>query len=97
MHDFRLWCKRYISLPALAVIAAIVYLVFFQDNSMSRIYSYEQTIDSLKVVIADNNDSLMYYRSLNERLDNRDPEIIERVVRENHNMNRVNEDVYIYE
>jgi hypothetical protein len=39
---------------------------------------------------------MMYYRALNHRMDNHDPEIIERIVRENHNMNLPNEDVYIF-
>ena len=38
---------------------------------------------------------MRFYQELNHRMDNRDPEIIEQIVREHHNMNRVNEDVYI--
>jgi hypothetical protein len=71
-------------------------MVFFQENSMSRIYSYDRTIDSLRTEIRVNTDSMMYYRALNNRMDNHDPEIIERIVRENHNMNLPNEDVYIF-
>jgi membrane-bound ClpP family serine protease len=63
---------------------------------MPRSYVYRQTIDSLRTEIRVNNDSMMYYRALNQRMNNRDPEIIERIVRENHNMNLPNEDVYIY-
>jgi hypothetical protein len=63
---------------------------------MSRIYSYDKTIDSLRAEIRVNSDSMLYYRALNERMDNHDPEIIERIVRENHNMNLPNEDVYIF-
>lgn len=63
---------------------------------MSRIYSYDQTIDSLRAEIRVNTDTMLYYRALNQRMDNHDPEIIERIVRENHNMNLPNEDVYIF-
>lgn len=91
------WLKRYFSFTALFVVLAIIFFLFFQENSMSRIYSYQKTIDSLRHEIAVNRDTMEYYRHLNERLDNQDPAIIEKVVRENHNMNRVDEDVYIYE
>jgi (2Fe-2S) ferredoxin len=37
-----------------------------------------------------------YYRALNQRMDNRDPEIIEKIVREHHNMNLPGEDVYVF-
>jgi cell division protein FtsB len=96
MKSFINWCRSYLSIPGMAVIAAILYMVFFQENSMSRIYSYDRTIDSLRTEIRVNTDSMMFYRALNQRMDNHDPEIIERIVRENHNMNLPNEDVYIY-
>jgi hypothetical protein len=96
MKNFVSWCRSYLSLPGLAVIAAICYMIFFQENSMSRIYSYDQTIDSLRAEIRVNTDTMLYYRALNQRMDNHDPEIIERIVRENHNMNLPNEDVYIF-
>lgn len=96
MKGFISWCRSYLSIPGLAVIAAICYMVFFQENSMTRIYSYDRTIDSLRTEIRINTDSMMFYRALNHRMDNHDPEIIERIVRENHNMNLPNEDVYIF-
>lgn len=95
LKNLVLWCRKYLSPGGLAVLAAIVYMVFFQDNSMSRIYAYEKTIDSLQVQIGIQRDSLEHYRNLNLRLDNRDPQMIERIVRENHNMNRVDEEVFV--
>lgn len=91
------WCRKYISIASIAIVVAIIYMLFFQENSMSRIYRYSQTIDSLRAEIAVHRDTMEHYRQLNQRLDNRDPEIIEKVVRENHNMNRTDEDVYIVE
>ena len=41
-------------------------------------------------------DSVTYYRELNSRLES-DPETMERVVREQYNMKRDNEDVFITE
>ena len=75
---------------------AILYLLFFQENSSSRIYAYQQTIDSLNAEIKMNRDTMLYYHELNRRLDNRDPEIIERVVREHFNMNTPDEEVYLF-
>lgn len=96
MTSFVGWCRKYISITGLLVIAAIIYMMFFQDNSMDRIYGYERTIDSLRAEIRVNRDTMLYYRTLNRRMDNRDPEIIEKIVRENHNMNTPDEEVYIF-
>lgn len=97
MNDFLKWCRTYLSVGGILVCAAIVYMVFFQENSMARIYSYDRTIDSLQTEIGISADTLRLYQTLNHRLDNHEPEIIEKVVRENHNMQRINEDVYVFE
>ena len=91
------WCRRYISIPGLLLIAAICYMAFFQENSVQRIYHNKKQIDSLQMAIKANQDTMLLYRSLNSRLDNNDPDIIEQIVRENHNMNLPNEDVYIFD
>ena len=52
--------------------------------------------DSLNAEIKMNRDTMLYYHELNRRLDNRDPEIIERVVREHFNMNTPDEEVYLF-
>jgi cell division protein FtsB len=96
MKNFIAWCRSYLKVTNIAVLAAIIYMICFQENSSLRIYSYDRTIDSLRTEIRVNTDSMMFYRALNQRMDNHDPEIIERIVRENHNMNLPNEDVYIY-
>lgn len=90
------WCRTYITFTGLLVISVVVYMIFFQENSMSKIYAYDHTIDSLRTQIKINEDSMRLYQSLNDRLDAGDPEIIERVVRENHGMNMPDEDVYIF-
>ena len=46
--------------------------------------------------IKENNDTLVLYVRLNERLAS-DPATLERIVREQYHMQRVNEDVYIIE
>lgn len=90
------WGRRYISLWALLLTGAILYLLFFQENSSSRIYAYQQTIDSLKAEIKTNRDTMLYYHELNQRMQNHDPEIVERVVREHFNMSTPDEEVYIF-
>ena len=90
------WGRRYISIWSVVLVGAILYLLFFQENSSSRIYAYQQTIDSLNAEIKMNRDTMLYYHELNRRLDNRDPEIIERVVREHFNMNTPDEEVYLF-
>ena len=95
-HSILSWGRRYLSVWTVLLVGAILYLLFFQENSSSRIYAYQQTIDSLNAEIKMNRDTMLYYHELNRRLDNRDPEIIERVVREHFNMNTPDEEVYLF-
>lgn len=97
MRSLLNWIKNYLPISRILVVGALVYILFLQDNSVGQMYDYERVIDSLRTEIQINRDSMLVYQALNQRLDNHDPEIIEQVVRENHNMNRPNEDIYIYE
>lgn len=90
------WMQRYLSLPTVAVLAVLVYIVFFGDSSVARRVEYQQQIDSLQAEVAVVQDSVNYYRELNSRLAS-DPDAMERVVREQYNMKRDNEDVFIIE
>ncbi len=92
--SFIAWCKRYISVSALVIAGALVYVLFFNDNSILNHYQYEGEIDRLKAEIKVNRDSLEYYRAMNSRLDT-DREAMEQIVREQYHMQRPNEDVYI--
>lgn len=92
----RSWVRRYLAVPTLVVIGLLVYLSFFGENSISRRVAYQHVIDSLTVCLNREQDSLEYYRDLNQRLST-DPELMEQVVREQYNMNRPNEDVYVIE
>ncbi|HJE38928.1 MAG TPA: septum formation initiator family protein [Candidatus Amulumruptor caecigallinarius] len=94
--SFIAWCKRYISVSALVIAGALVYVLFFNDNSILNHYQYEGEIDRLKAEIKVNRDSLEYYRAMNSRLDT-DREAMEQIVREQYHMQRPNEDVYIVE
>ena len=89
------WGRRYISFTLLIVVAYLAFLLFFNENSMMRSIDLDRTIDSLRTEIRVNQDSLEYYKALNNRLST-SPEEMERVAREQYNMNRPDEDVYVY-
>lgn len=93
-RSFLNWCRRYLSVNAVAIAGVLVFILFFNDNSVMNHYAYEKRIEELKAQIKENNDTLMYYRALNSRLDT-DPETMERIVREQYHMQRPGEDVYI--
>lgn len=90
------WASRYMSVASLVVIAYFVYLLFFSNNSVMRRMDYQRVIDSLERELNATADSVAWYRELNNRLQS-DPAAVEQVVREEHNMNRPGEDVYIME
>ena len=89
------WGRRYISFTLLIVEAYLAFLLFFNENSMMRSIDLDRTIDSLRTEIRVNQDSLEYYKALNNRLST-SPEEMERVAREQYNMNRPDEDVYVF-
>ncbi len=96
MSNARAWMKRYMSVSTLIVIGVLVYIVFFGDSSVARRVEYQQQIDSLRAEVELVQDSVNYYRELNRRLSS-DPEAMERVVREQYNMKREGEDVFVME
>ena len=86
--------QRYMSLPTVAVLAILVYIVFFGESSVTQRIEYQRQIDSLSAEVAVVQDSVDYYRELNRRLAS-EPEAMERVVREQYNMKREHEDVFV--
>lgn len=95
MRSFLTWCSKYLSIPAIVIIGLIVYILFVQEYSVGRIYENDRVIDSLEHVIAREMDTVALYREKNLRLDNREPEIVEKIVREHHDMSLPSEEVYI--
>lgn len=89
------WFRRYFSLITLGVIAAIVYMIFFSDTSVVQKIKYQHIIDSLRIEVKATHDSMLFYKELNSRLST-DREVMEQIVREQHNMKRPNEDVYTF-
>lgn len=90
------WCRRYISLPLIVIVAYIVFVVYFNENSYSKSASLQAEIDRLEAEIKDNKDTMLYYQQLNKNLVT-DAEALERVVREKYHMQRADEDVYVFE
>lgn len=90
------WIKRYFSLPLLAVLAFVTYVLFFNDNSMQKSMEYAAEIRKLEHKIVMCEDTLQHYDALNRRL-NTSPEELERIVREQYHMQRPSEDVYIFD
>lgn len=90
------WLKRYVSLPLVAGLAFIIFVLFFNENSVVKSYDYASEIRSLESRIAQYEDTLRLYQELNRRLDS-DPRELERIVRENYHMQRPSEDVYIFD
>ena len=96
MKMFFNWCKRYLSLMSVLVIAFVGYTLLLQDNSLFKYMQYSNTIDSLKVEIQNYRDTMDYYTRMNSLLST-DPKVMERVVREQYKMRREGEDVYVFE
>lgn len=78
----------------MVITVALVYVLFFNDNSILNHYQYEAEIEDLRAAIKANKDSLDYYREMNSRLDT-DREAMEQIVREQYHMQRPNEDIYL--
>lgn len=90
------WSRKYITLNFLAMCAIIVYLCFFNDNSVTDMYRYQKEIDTKRAEIISNLDTIRYYETMLNRL-RTDPETMERIVREQYHMQRPNEDIYVVE
>lgn len=96
LNDSFRWIRRYVSLPLLLVVAYVVFIAFFNENSYFKSMEYQKQIDELRAEIKENNDTMAYYRQLNKNLAS-DPAELERVVREHYHMQRPGEDVYVFE
>ncbi|MDE6074437.1 MAG: septum formation initiator family protein, partial [Muribaculaceae bacterium] len=95
LKAIRDWCRRYISLTLIAVLAFMAFVLFFNENSVMKGYELNREIERLKAEIKENTDSMNYYLHMNELL-RTDRETMERVVREQYHMQRDNEDVYVF-
>lgn len=88
------WIPRWLNIPLLIFVGFVVVLLFFGDNSFVRSSKYRSQINELKSQIKTYEDSAAMYDSKVNEL-NTDNESLERLVREQYGMKRVNEEVYI--
>lgn len=77
------------------VVAFILYVLFFNENSYGRLRELNAEIRRLKIEINDNRDTMEHYLRLNHLLST-DREEMERIAREQYRMQRQGEDVYIF-
>lgn len=77
------------------MVAGVLYVLVFNENSYSRKLELNRRITALEDSIKAVQDTAAYYRTLNSRI-NTDPAVMERVVREEFQMVRPNEDIYIF-
>lgn len=96
MTGFYRWCRRYVSLMFIAIVAFVLYVLFFNENSYGRYTELKGEIKRLREEIVQSTDTLEYYRALNHQL-NASPSETERLAREKYHMQRLDEDVYIIE
>lgn len=94
--DIFAWLRRYITFPLIVAVGYMLIVLFFNENSYSRSAQLQGEIDRLTAEIKENTDTMLYYNRLNRSLDT-DPATLERIVREQYHMQRVDEDVYIVE
>lgn len=96
MKSFINWCRRYISLMFLAILAFVLYVLFFNENSYGRLHELNTQIKELRTEIKNNRDTMEHYLEKNRMLDT-DPAEMERIVREQYHMQREGEEVYVVE
>lgn len=93
-YTFFEWLRRYVPLPTLAGFALLAYILFYGENTAFESAAYHRTIDSLEHVLAVEEDSVRLYVNLSRRMSS-DRELMEQIVREQYNMKRSTEDVYL--
>lgn len=96
LTNFCTWARRYFRLSFFATLAVLIYVCFFNGNTVVDTYVYEREIDMKRAEIAANLDTIRYYENLLNMLQT-DPETMERIVREQYHMQRPNEDIYVVE
>lgn len=88
------WIPLWLSLPFIIFIAFIVMLLFFGENNYREISKQQKEIDKIKAEIKVQEDSAQYYIRKTQEL-NTDKETLEKIAREQYNMKKTNEEVFI--
>ena len=87
------WIPLWLSIPFIIFIAFIVMLLFFGENNYMQISEQKVEIDKVKAQIKEQEDSAQDYIHKTQEL-NTDKETLEKIVREQYNMHRSNEEVF---
>lgn len=90
------WAKRFLPVTTIVILGLAAYIIFVGDNSLVMRMKYEHTIDSLRMELDAQRDTMLYFRRLNQNI-TRDADAMEHVVREQYNMKRDNEEVFVFE
>lgn len=89
------WLKRRSHLPVFIIGGLIVIVLFLnEDASISLNMKYQKEINALSAEITECKDSALYYRQKRQAILNGD-EDLERIAREQYNMQRPTEDIFI--
>lgn len=90
-----LWLRRKLNIPLLLVSGLVIILLFInEETSMKLNMEYAREINQLKEEIKLNRDSAIYYEEKYRSLLTGNEEL-EKVAREQYNMQRPSEDVYV--
>lgn len=91
---FARFIPRWLSFPLIIIVAFLVIMIFYGDNSYLKSREYSKQIDALSKEIQVTRDSAaMYQRKVQEL--HTDKETLEKIAREQYGMKRANEDVYL--
>lgn len=90
-----LWLRRSAHLPVFLIGTVIILLLFFNEETSIKLnMEYQQEINRLNKAIKENKDSAAYYRARREAILRGDDDL-EHIAREQFNMQRPTEDVYL--
>ncbi len=91
----KLWgLRKWVNIPLTVVVVFVVVLLFVGDYSYIKIADYKNTANAMEREIKENYDTARYYQKRIREL-NTDKESLEKIAREQYQMKRKNEDVYI--
>ena len=84
------WIPLWLSIPFIVFIAFIVMLLFFGENNYMQIAEQQKEMDKVAATVR----RAQYYIRKTQEL-NTDKETLEKIAREQYNMKRTNEEVFI--
>lgn len=89
------WLRRYFSITLAAVVAFVMFVLFFNENSFMRNVELKREIEALKAEIRDNEGHPAILAGYARESSTPIRETMEKIVREQYHMQRPSEDVYV--